>query len=99
LQAGRPLAERDPLDQAIRLGLRPKDWMMDLTNALEVLLDAALEDIGDDAQSLAAGPGSAIAAAAAVAAVSLQKRPDAEARSGSPTPCSPAASNGRHPCR
>jgi hypothetical protein len=79
LQAWRRLAERDPLDQAIRLALRPKDWMIDLTNALDVSLDAALEDIGDAAQTLAAGQGSAIAAAAEVAAVCLQKRPDVEA--------------------
>jgi Protein of unknown function (DUF1403) len=79
LQAWRRLAERDPLDKAIRLELRPKDWMLDLTNALDVRLDAALEDVGDVAKKLAAGEGSAIAAAAAVAAVSLQKRPDAEA--------------------
>jgi Protein of unknown function (DUF1403) len=73
------LAERDPPDQAIRLGLRPKDLIIDLKDALELLLDAALEDIGDPVQTFAAAEGSAIAAAAAVAAVSLQKRPDAEA--------------------
>jgi Protein of unknown function (DUF1403) len=70
------LAERNPLDLTIRLALRPKDWIMDLTNALEVPSDAALEDIGNAAQTLAAGEGSAITAAAAVG---LQKRPDAEA--------------------
>ena len=32
LQAWRRLAERDPLEKAIRLVLRPKDWMVDLTN-------------------------------------------------------------------
>jgi Protein of unknown function (DUF1403) len=79
LQAWRRLAERDPLDKAIRLVLRPKDWMVDVTNALDVPLDAALDDVGDAAKTLAVGEGSAIAAAAAVAAVSLQKRPDAEA--------------------
>jgi Protein of unknown function (DUF1403) len=79
LQAWRRLAERDPLDKAIRLGLRPKDWMVDLTNALDLPLDEALEDVGDAAKTLAVGEGSAIAAAAQVAAVSLQKRPDAEA--------------------
>jgi Protein of unknown function (DUF1403) len=78
LQAWRRLAERDPLDKAIRLVLRPKDWMVDLTNALDLPLDAALEDVGDAAKTLAVGEGSAIAAAAQVAAVSLQKRPDAE---------------------
>jgi Protein of unknown function (DUF1403) len=79
LQAWRRLAERDPLDLAIRLVLRPKDWMVDVINALDVPLDAALEHVGDAAKKLAVGEGSAIAAAAAVAAVSLQKRPDAEA--------------------
>jgi hypothetical protein len=79
LQAWRRLAERDPLDKAIRLVLRPKDWMVDLTNALDVPLDAALEDVGDAAKTLAVGEGSPIAAAAQVAAVSLQKRADAEA--------------------
>ena len=39
----------------------------------------ALEDVGDAAKTLAAGEGSPIGAAAQVAAVSLQKRPDAEA--------------------
>jgi Protein of unknown function (DUF1403) len=53
--------------------------MVDLTNALDVPLDAALEEVGDAAKTLAVGEGSAIAAAAAVAAVSLQKRPDAQA--------------------
>src|SRR5262245_61490397 len=79
LQAWRQLAEHDPLDKAIRLVLPPKDWMADLINALDVPLDAALDDVGDAAETLAAGEGSAIAAAAGVAAVSLQKRPDAEA--------------------
>jgi hypothetical protein len=79
LHAWRRLAERDPLDKAIRLVLRPKDWMVDLTNALDLSLDAALEDVGDAAKTLAAGEGSAIVAAAQVAAISLQKRPDAEA--------------------
>jgi hypothetical protein len=80
LQAWRGLAERDPLDKAIRLVLRPKDWMgVDLIHALDLRLDAALDDVGDAAKKLAAGEGSAIAAAAEVAAISLQKRPDAEA--------------------
>jgi len=79
LQAWRRLAERGLLDKAIRLVLRPKDWMVDLTNALDVTLDDALEEVGDAAKTLALGKGSAIAAAAEMAAVSLQKRPDAEA--------------------
>jgi hypothetical protein len=35
-------------------GLRPKDWMVDLTNALDRPLDNALEDVGDAAKILAA---------------------------------------------
>jgi len=46
---------------------------------LEMPLDDALEDIGAAAKTLAVGEGSAVAAAAEMAAVSLQKRPDAEA--------------------
>jgi hypothetical protein len=79
LQAWRRLAERDPLDQAIRLALPPKDWMVDLAHALDLHVDAALEEVRDAAKTLAAGEGNPIAAAAEVAAVSLQKRPDAEA--------------------
>jgi len=48
--------------------------MVDLTHALDLPLDAAFEDFGDDAKTLAAGEGSAIAAAAAVAAVSRAGR-------------------------
>jgi hypothetical protein len=77
LQAWRRLAERGPLDQAIRLALPPKDWMGDLTVALDLHVDAALEEVGEAAKTLAAGEASPIAAAAEVAAVSLQKRPDA----------------------
>jgi Protein of unknown function (DUF1403) len=79
LQAWRRLAERNPLDKAVRLALRSKEWMIDLTNALDVPVNDTLEDLGDAAKTLAVGEGSAIAAAAAVAAVSLQKRPDVEA--------------------
>jgi len=79
LQAWRRLAERGPLDQAIRLALPPKDWMVDLTDALDLHVDAALEDVGAAAKTLAAGEGSPIAAAVEMAAISLQKRPDAAA--------------------
>jgi hypothetical protein len=44
-----------------------------------VPLDAALEEVGDAVKKFAVGEGSAIAAAADVAAVSLQKRSDAAA--------------------
>jgi hypothetical protein len=37
--------------------LPPKDWMVDLTNALGLPLDAALEDVGDAAKTLATGEG------------------------------------------
>jgi hypothetical protein len=53
--------------------------MVDLTHALDLHVDAALEDVGDAAKTLAVGEGSPIAAAAEVAAISPQKRPDAEA--------------------
>jgi len=79
LQARRRLAERDPLERVVRLDLRPKDWMVDLTNALDVPLDEALEHVADAAKNLARGQGNATAAAAAIALVTLQKRPDAEA--------------------
>jgi hypothetical protein len=98
LQVWRRLGERDPLDKAIRLALRPKEWMIDLTNALDVPLDAALEDVGDTAKKLAVGEGGAIATAAEVAAISLQKRPDAEVLAFWML-CSPTDSNGRPRCR
>ena len=69
LQAWRRLAARDPLDKTICLVQRPKDWMIDLTNSLDVPLDDALADVGDVAKTLAVGERSAIAAAAEVAAV------------------------------
>jgi len=47
----------------IRLVLRPNDWMADLTNALEVPLDAALGDLCNTAKKLVVGEGSAIASA------------------------------------
>jgi len=54
--------------------LRPTDWMVDLTNALDVPLDTALEDVGAAAKTLAGGEGSAIGK---MAAVSMLRRPDA----------------------
>jgi len=57
LQAWRRLAERNPLDKAVRLELRSKEWMIDLTNALDVPVDDALEDLGDAAKTLAVGSG------------------------------------------
>jgi hypothetical protein len=74
LPAWRRRADRDPLDKAIRLMLRPTDWMVDLTNALDVPLDTALEDVGAAAKTLAGGEGSAIGK---MAAVSMLRRPDA----------------------
>ena len=44
LQAWRRLAERDALDKAIY-------WMVDLANALDLPLDAALEHFGDAAKT------------------------------------------------
>jgi hypothetical protein len=68
LTSGPPAAgnvgRRDPLDKVVRLGLPPKDWMVDLTNALDMPLGAALEEVGEAAKTLAAGKGSVIAALA-----------------------------------
>ena len=44
MQAWRRLAERDALDKAIY-------WMVDLANALDLPLDAALEHFGDAAKT------------------------------------------------
>jgi hypothetical protein len=65
--------------------------MVDLANALDLHVDAELEDVGDAAKTLAAGEGSAIAAAAEMAAVSPQKRPD-EARCSTRLFCRRASS-------
>ena len=53
----------------------PKDWMLDLTHALDLRVDAAVEDVGDAAKTLAAGEGSAVAAAAKVAASACKSAP------------------------
>ena len=101
LQAWRRLAARDPLDKTICLVQRPKDWMIDLTNSLDVPLDDALADVGDVAKTLAVGERSAIAAAAEVAAVpsprSRRRSPvgrlDAAVSSSSMASCSWSRSN------
>jgi len=54
------------------------DWMPGLSADLGLRVDGFLLDIGDAAKTLAQGEGSAITAAAEMAAVSMQKRPDAE---------------------
>ena len=75
LPARRRLAERDPLEPAVRLARRPKERMSGLLDQLEVPLHYALEDVGDAAKTLAAGEGPAIGK---MAAVSMRRRPDAE---------------------
>jgi hypothetical protein len=59
--------------------LRADDWAQDLSAALELRLDEALRDIVSVAAKLAKGQGSAVAAAAEIAAVSLRFRPDSDA--------------------
>jgi hypothetical protein len=80
LQAWRRLAERDPFDKAFCKVRVPKDWMSGLFNELDLPPDDALTDVVDAARRLAAALGevSPIDAAANMAVVSLQKRPDAE---------------------
>ncbi len=62
-----------------RAAMRPDDWMLKLSARLELRHDDALEDVVSVATRLATGEGSAVAAAAEVAAASLRFRPDAEA--------------------
>jgi Protein of unknown function (DUF1403) len=79
LQAWRRLGERDPMEKTIRLALRPRDDLfVGLLDELELHLDYALDEVGDAAKKLATGEGSAIAAAAEIAAISMRLRPDAE---------------------
>ena len=59
--------------------LQTDDWTPRLAALLELRRDDALEEIVARAASLAKGQGSAVAAAAEIAAASLRLRPDAEA--------------------
>ena len=59
--------------------MQTADWTPRLATLLELRRDDALEEIVSVAAKLAKGQGSAVAAAAEIAAVSLRLRPDAEA--------------------
>jgi hypothetical protein len=61
-----------------RAALRPEHWLLTLAAAFELRLDKALEDVVAAATKLAKGEGSAVAAAAEIAAISLRFRPDSE---------------------
>lgn len=71
LEAWRRLGER--------AALRSEDWAFHLAAALELRLDDGLRDVVSVAAKLAKGQGSAVAAAAEIAAVSQRFRPDSEA--------------------
>jgi hypothetical protein len=59
--------------------MQSDDWTLRLSAMLELRRDDALEDVVSVAARLAKGQGSAVAAAAEIAAVSLRFRPDSEA--------------------
>jgi len=59
--------------------MQPDDWTLRLSALLELRRDDALEDVVAVAARLAKGEGSAVAAAAEIAAVSRRLRPDSEA--------------------
>jgi hypothetical protein len=61
-----------------RAALRPEHWLLWLAAAFELTLDEALEDVVATATKLTKGEGSAVAAAAEIAAISLRFRPDSE---------------------
>ena len=58
--------------------MAPQDWMLTLSTLFELRFNDALEDVVTAAVRLAAGPGSAVAAAAEIAAVSLRFVPASE---------------------
>ncbi len=62
-----------------RAALRSEKWTLYLAAALELRLDDALENVVSVAARLAKGRGSAVAAAAEIAAFSLRFRPDSDA--------------------
>jgi hypothetical protein len=61
-----------------RAALRSEHWLLGLPAAFELRLDKALEDVVAAATKLTKGEGSAVAAAAEIAAISLRFRPDCE---------------------
>jgi len=62
-----------------RAALRSENWTFKLAAALELRLDDGLKDVVSVAARLAKGEGSAVAAAAEIAAVSQRFRPDSDA--------------------
>ena len=70
LKAWRHLAER--------AAMSPEDWMLNLSARFELRFDDALEDVVAVATKLAKGRGSAIAAAAEIAAASVRLVPQCE---------------------
>jgi hypothetical protein len=62
-----------------RTAMPPDDWMLGLTTLFEVPLNDALEDVVALATRLAKGQGSAVAAAAEIAAASMRFVPASEA--------------------
>ena len=61
-----------------RAAMIPDDWMLTLSALFELRFDDALEDVVAVATKLAKGEGSAVAAAAEIAAVSLRLVPESE---------------------
>jgi hypothetical protein len=61
-----------------RAAMVPKDWMLTLSALFEVRFDDALEDVVSAATKLSVGQGSAIAAAAEIAAASMRFVPSNE---------------------
>ncbi|MFG1428831.1 DUF1403 family protein [Roseixanthobacter glucoisosaccharinicivorans] len=62
-----------------RAAMAPKDWMLTLSALFEVRFDDAIEDVVAAAARLAVGQGSAVAAAADIAAASMRFVPANEA--------------------
>ncbi|MCP3477879.1 DUF1403 family protein (plasmid) [Bradyrhizobium sp. CCGUVB1N3] len=61
-----------------RAAMAPDDWLMTLSVRFELRVDTALKDVVTAATQLAAGQGSAVAAAAEIAALSLRFVPASE---------------------
>jgi hypothetical protein len=62
-----------------RAAMAPADWMLGLSASFELRCDDALADVITVATRLSSGEGPAVAAAAEIAAVSMELRPDSEA--------------------
>jgi Protein of unknown function (DUF1403) len=61
-----------------RAAINPDDWMLTLSALFDLRFGGALEDVVSVAAKLAKGEGSAVAAAAEIAAVSMRFVPDSE---------------------